>query len=118
MAQQVEDKKILRIPKTIKTKTEFFVGFGVAELVRTLIITGISCIVAYIVYLAKNETITPVFIVIISATVSVVLFTKNSINFSLFDYLVNIIKFHLSQKEYKYRKGGSDLLLSLGEKNK
>lgn len=114
----MEDKRMLRIPKTIKTKTEFFVGFGVAELVKTLIITGIACIVSYMVYLAKNETITPVLIVISSATVSVVLFTKNSINFSLFDYILNIIKFHLSQKEYKYKKGGNDIFLSLEEKNK
>lgn len=114
----MDDKKMLRIPKTIKTKTEFFVGFGVAELIKTLLITGISIIVAYIVYIIKQETITPVLVVIITATVSVVLFTKNTINFSLYDYIVNIIKFQFSQKEYKYRKGGNKLFSILEEKKK
>ena len=114
----MEDKKMLRIPKTIKTKTEFFIGFGVAELVKTIIISTIASVFAYIIYLIKNETITPVFIVITSATISVVLFTKNSINFSLFDYILNIIKFQLSQKQYKYRKGGNDIYLILKEKKK
>lgn len=114
----MDDKKMLRIPKTIKTKTEFFVGFGVAELIKTLIITGLSIIVAYIVYIIKQETITPVLIVIITATVCVVLFTKNTINFSLYDYIQNIIKFQISQKEYKYRKGGMELYSILEEKKK
>lgn len=111
----MEDKKMLRIPKTIKTKTEFFVGYGIGELIKTLIITGITIAVAYIVYLIRQDTIVPVLMVIASATVSVVLFTKNSINFSLFDYIKNILKFQFSQKKYKYRKGGNDLFLDLQE---
>ena len=35
--QEVDSKKQVKIPRQIRLKTEFFVGFGMEELIKTLI---------------------------------------------------------------------------------
>ena len=45
-----QDKVQVKIPRQIRLKTEFFVGFGMEELIKTLIIGAIAGVIAYIVY--------------------------------------------------------------------
>lgn len=95
-------KKQVKIPRQIRLKTEFFVGFGMEELIKTLIVGAISGIVAYMFCLFTGKTIISTLIVIGAIVVSVVSLIKGNNNFSMVDTIKNIIKFETMQKEYKY----------------
>ena len=95
-------KKQVKIPRQIRLKTEFFVGFGMEELIKTLIVGVISGIVAYLFYLFTGKTIVATLIVIGAIVVSVVSLIKGNNNFSMVDTIKNILKFETMQKEYRY----------------
>ena len=40
-------KKTVKIPSQIKLQTEFFEGYGMAELIKSIIVLDISIIIAY-----------------------------------------------------------------------
>lgn len=102
------DKKQVKIPRQIRLKTEFFVGFGMEELIKTLIVGAISGVVAYIAYLITAQTILATLIVIGAIVVAVVSLIKGNNNFSMVDIIKNIIKYELMQKKYKYERGDSN----------
>ena len=102
------DKKQVKIPRQIRLKTEFFVGFGMEELIKTLIVGAISGVIAYIVYLITAHTILATLIVIGAIVVAVVSLIKGNNNFSMVDIIKNIIKYELMQKKYKYERGDSN----------
>ena len=97
-------KKQVKIPRQIRLKTEFFVGFGMEELIKTLIVGAISGIIAYMFYLFTGKTIVSTLIVIGAIVVSVVSLIKGNNNFSMVDTIKNIIKFETMQKEYRYKR--------------
>lgn len=101
----MQDKKMINIPSQIRLKTEFFDGYGVEELVKTIIVFAISCVIGYIIYLFTKVTLFSTFFVIGSVVVAVVFFTKNRNNFSMADGITNIVKYELMQKRYKYERG-------------
>lgn len=101
----MEDKRKINIPSQIRLKTEFFEGYGVEELIKTMIVLGISCIIAYIIYLFTRVTLISTLLVIGSVVIAVVFLTKNRNNFSMADNIINIIKYELMQKRYKYERG-------------
>jgi len=101
----VQDRKTIRIPTEIKLKTEFFDGYGMQELVKTIIVGVISSIVAYIVYLFTRKTLYSTFLVLGAIVVSVVALIKGNNNFSMVDSIKNLIKFIIMQKEYRYKRG-------------
>lgn len=96
-------KKQVKIPRQIRLKTEFFVGFGMEELIKTLIVGAISGIIAYMFYLFTGKTIVATLIVIGAIVVSVISLIKGNNNFSMVDTIKNIIKFETMQKEYRYK---------------
>lgn len=102
---QVQDKRMINIPSQIRLKTEFFEGYGVEELIKTIIVLGVSSIVAYIIYLFIRVTLISTLFVIGSVVIAVVFLTKNRNNFSMADNIKNIIKYELMQKRYKYERG-------------
>ncbi len=99
------DKKTIKIPTDIKLKTEFFEGYGMSELIKTIIVGVIASIIAYIFYLISHQTLISTFIVLGAIVISVIALIKGRNNFSMVDSLKNIIKFSLIQKEYKYTRG-------------
>ena len=99
-----DKKKQVKIPRQIRLKTEFFVGFGMEELIKTLIVGAISGIIAYMFYLFTGKTIVATLIVIGAIVVSVVALIKGNNNFSMIDTIKNILKFETMQKEYRYRR--------------
>ena len=101
----VVDKKTIKIPTEIKLKTEFFDGYGMQELIKTIIVGAISGIIAYIIYLFTHQTLISTFLVIGAIVVSVIALIKGQNNFSMMDSIKNVIKFSLMQKEYKYMRG-------------
>lgn len=99
------DKKMIRIPVEIKLKTEFFDGYGMQELIKTIIAGIVASVVAYIIYLFTHQTLFPTFFVLGVIVVSVITLIKGQNNFSMLDSIINIIKFNLIQREYKYIRG-------------
>lgn len=101
----MENKKQVKIPKQIRLKTEFFIGFGMEELIKTLIVGAIAGLIAYILYKITGQTIISTLIVIGAITVSVISLIKGNNNFSMVDTIKNITKFETMQKEYRYERG-------------
>lgn len=98
------DKKTIKISTEIKLKTEFFDGYGMQELIKTIIVGVVASIIAYIVYLFTHQTLFSTFFVLGAIIVSVIVLIKVQNNFSMLDSIKNVIKFNLMQKEYRYRK--------------
>lgn len=103
--QELDSKKQVKIPRQIRLKTEFFIGFGMEELIKTLIVGSIAGVIAYILYKITGQTIISTLIVIGVIVVSVVSLIKGNNNFSMVDIVKNIIRFELMQKDYRYERG-------------
>ena len=98
------DKLQVKIPRQIRLKTEFFIGFGMEELIKTLIVGAISGFVSYIFYKITGKTIIATLMVIGAIAVTVVSLIKGTNNFSMVDTIRNILKYNLMQKEYRYER--------------
>ena len=98
-----DNKKQVKIPRQIR-KTEFFIGFGMEELIKTLIVGAVAGIIAYFFYLFTHQTIIATLIVIGAISISVIALIKGSNNFSMLDMIKNIVKYEFMQKEYRYEK--------------
>jgi hypothetical protein len=98
-------KRTVKIPSQIRLQTEFFEGFGMEELIKTIIVLAISSVISYFVYKITQTTLLATFLVIGSTVIAVVFVTKNRSGFSMLDNIKNIVKYELMQKEYKYERG-------------
>lgn len=98
-----QDKVQVKIPRQIRLKTEFFIGFGMEELIKTLIVGAIAGLIAYILYKITNQTILATLLVIGAIVVAVISLVKGNNNFSMIDMIKNIVKYETMQKEYRYR---------------
>ena len=100
----MENSTNLYIPVKIKTRFEFFDGFGFAELIPTLIVAVISGIVAFAVHGVTGGTTTPILIVLISVAATAISLAKGSHNLSVIDQIYQFARFSRGQKTYKYRR--------------
>ena len=98
-----DKKKMIKIPRQIRLKTEFFIGFGMDELIKTIIVGAIAGIIAFIYYKITNQTIIATLIVIGAIVISVISLIKGNNNFSMVDTIKNIFKFKIMQKDYRYK---------------
>lgn len=88
-----------------QTANWVFEGYGMEELIKTIIVLAISSVIAYIAYKITNTTLFATFIVIGSTVLAVVFLTKNRNGFSMTDNISNIIRYELMQRAYKYERG-------------
>lgn len=100
-----QDKVQVKIPRQIRLKTEFFIGFGMDELIKTLIVGAVAGVIAYILYKITNQTILATLLVIGAIVVVVISLVKGNNNFSMIDMIKNIVKYETMQKEYRYERG-------------
>ena len=100
----MEHQTNLYIPVNIKTRFEFFNGFGFAELIPTVILTMLSGVAAYIVHGVTADTVAPILIVLVTVAASVMCLTKGAYNLSVLDQIRQLICFSQGQKIYKYRR--------------
>lgn len=98
-----DKKKMIKISRQIRLKTEFFVGFGMDELIKTIIVGAIAGIIAFIYHKITNQTIIATLIVIGAIVISVISLIKGNNNFSMVDTIKNIVKFKIMQKDYRYK---------------
>ena len=101
----MEDNKkeiILYIPIGVKMEQEFFTGFGKKELIRSIIIMGISFIISFFIYLFNTSQSVLVVSILSSVFGSIMLCVKDTQNQSVLDYIINIINFYKEQQVYNY----------------
>ena len=100
----MEQHTSLYIPVNIKTRFEFFNGFGFAELIPTIIITLLSGIIAFVTYGVTADTVASILIVLVTIAASVMCLTKGAYNLSMLDQIRQLIRFSRGQKIFKYRR--------------
>jgi hypothetical protein len=100
----MEHNTNLYIPVKIKTRFEFFDGFGVSELVPSLVVAVISAVIAAVVSGATESATTPILIVLISVAATAISLAKGANNLSVIDQIRQFVRFSRGQKLYKYRK--------------
>ena len=92
----------LYIPANIKTRLEFFKGFGIKESVTTITVVAFFMPVIYLIYLFKGTLISVVSLFVILAG-TIIANTKDDNNLCVVDQLKFMIKKSKMQKLYKYR---------------
>lgn len=96
-----EDK--VYVPKNVKKQLEFFRGFGVKELIITLIIGVISIVPTILLYTnGKQAFALTLFLIVIAVTIMLV--TKDDNNVSFFHQLKLVGKNIFMQRNFKYGK--------------
>lgn len=94
----------LYIHSNVKTRLEFFKGFGIKELISTIIVAIALipiCIISY--YLANKNYLVPVLIEIIGIVATVVATTKDDNNLCVVNQIKYLIDFAKMQKTYEYK---------------
>ena len=96
-----EDK--VYVPKNVKNQLEFFRGFGVKELIITLVVAVISIFPTIILYKYGHQAFAlTLFLVTVATTIMLVV--KDDNNVSFFRQLKLVCKSIFMQKNYKYGK--------------
>lgn len=97
-----EKQNNLYIPANIKTKLEFFNGFGIKELVTTIIVVTFLMPVIFLIYILKGTLLSIIcFMVVIAGTI--ISNTKDDNNICVIDQIKFIIRKSKMQKLYKYQ---------------
>lgn len=91
------------IPKNVKRELEFFRGFGIKELIITILVGMVSIIPTIFMYKFINQALAlTVFLIIITTTIMLVI--KDDNNVSFFHQLKLVFKNIFMQKNFKYGK--------------
>ena len=98
----LEVNNSLYIPVNIKTRFEFFDGYGAKELLPTIIATLVSGFFAFIIHSATGGMIMPVLLVLITVAGSVMVLAKSDSNMSIMDQAKCVLRFSREQRKYSY----------------
>ena len=92
----------LYIPVNIKTRFEFFDGYGVKELIPTIFAALMSGVIAFIVHAVTGGAIMSVLIVLVTVAASVTALAKGEHNMSVVDQTKCVLRFLREQRKYPY----------------
>ncbi len=92
----------LYIPVNIKTRFEFFDGYGISELIYTAISTLVSGIIAFTIHSTTGNTTLAVLIVLITIATSIGALAKDHSNQSVLDQLRFMMRFMRKQRKFQY----------------
>jgi hypothetical protein len=87
----------------IKTRFEFFDGYGFTELVPTLASALVSGLFAFAVHAASGGVTGPALIVLVGIAVSVTGLVKGETGMSVIDQIGCLLRFARGQRKYPYR---------------
>lgn len=93
----------LYIPANVKTRTEFFPGYGMAELTKSLLVAAIAGGLALIIYSSNKSATFAIVFLLASVAASVAVLVKDQNNQSVVDQIGHMIRFSRAQKKYPYR---------------
>jgi uncharacterized Tic20 family protein len=92
----------LYIPMGLKKKSEYFTGFGRSEALQSVVTIAITNIINLIIFLIIRSTLISSVFFLTSMGGSIMFFTKDVINLSIYDRLCNLYTYIKSQKKYEY----------------
>lgn len=92
----------LYIPANIRTRLEFFKGYGVKELVTTIIVVACFLPMAFILYKCVS-TLAAIISFMIIIAVSVISVTKDDNNLCVVDQVKYMIRNAKMQKKFEYK---------------
>lgn len=97
------EKDNLYIPQGLKVDKEIFDGFGKKERNRALSIFFLLMVIDGVVFLFKKNIIVFVITMLVSGSASIMITQKDKSNISAYDQMRYMLRFHKSQKYYKYK---------------
>ena len=97
-----EKQHELYIPSNIKTRLEFFKGYGVKEMIITLVVMIFSLPIAFALYKLKGTLLAVIFLFIIVAG-TVVSIVKDDNNLCVSKQIGFMLKNLNMQKKYRYK---------------
>lgn len=98
-----EDEYKLYIPSNVKTRMEFFKGYGVKELISTIIIFACLLPISLIIYKLKENFLLPVVIEFIGVAGTIISTAKDENNLCVINQIKFLIDFAKIQKQYRYK---------------
>ena len=101
--QNKYESNTLFVPANIRTRLEFFDGFGIPELMITAITTAIVtvlCIILNAIFEVNNTKL--VFAVLVTMATAVTATVKTESNISMVDQVGFLLAFNRAQKRYDY----------------
>lgn len=100
----MEDKELkLYIPTNVKTRLEFFKGFGVKELIIAVIVLVGLLPISFAIYVIKDNYLLPVVIEFIGVAGAVMFTTKDDNNLCVVSQIKYMLDFSKIQKQYRYK---------------
>ena len=98
-----EDDYKLYIPSNVKTRMEFFKGYGVKELISTIIVFACLLPVSLLIYKLKGNLLLPVVIEFIGVAGTIIATAKDENNLCVTRQIKFLIECANTQKQYRYR---------------
>ena len=100
----MEEEKIkLYIPSNVKVRLEFFKGYGVKELVATMLVAICLIPISIIAYFCGNKSyLIPVIIEMIGVLTTLIATTKYENNLFVFNQVKFLIDFLKMQNNFEY----------------
>ena len=100
---KIEKDFKLYVPTNVKTRLEFFNGFGVSELITTITVAIVIFPISFIVYKLKGEFLIPIIIEFLAIAGTVIMTSKDSNNLSVVTQIKYMIEFSKMQKKFDYQ---------------
>lgn len=98
-----ENEYKLYIPSNVKTRLEFWKGYGVKELIYTGIVFLLLLPISLIVYKLKGSLLLPVVIEFIGVAGTIIATAKDENNLCVTRQIKFLIDFANTQKQYRYK---------------
>lgn len=93
----------LYIPSNVKTRMEFFKGYGFKELTATIIVFICLLPISLIIYSIKGDFLLPVVVEFIGVAGTIIATTKDENNLCVTKQIKFLIDFAKIQKQYRYK---------------
>ena len=98
-----ENEFKLYVPTNVKTRLEFFNGFGVSELITTVIVAGIFLPFSFILYKIKGSFLLPIILEFLAVAGTIMMTTKDANNLCVVTQIKFMINFNKIQKKFDYK---------------
>ena len=92
----------LYVPTNVKTRLEFFNGFGISELISTSIVAGLFLPISFIVYKIRGSFLIPIIIEFLAIAGTVMMTTKDANNLCVVTQIKFMFNFSKIQKKFDY----------------
>lgn len=93
----------LYIPSNVRTRMEFFRGYGVKELIYTIIVFACLLPISLIIYKLKESLLLPIVIEFIGVAGTIFFTSKDDNNLCVVKQIKFLIDFSKTQKEFRYK---------------